>query len=125
MTPKLYAALKWGALLGGALAIFETWGWLVTTGTQNQADASIAWCFNLVLEGVIPLAAGVLAARATGERRSGLIAGLTAGAIVACVNIIAEIVFPPNLTASAPDSVPLTTFDVIVLWIEARLITLG
>src|SRR5689334_11715055 len=100
MTPKLYTALNWGPLLGGPPAIFETWSVLVTLGSQNSADLSIAWCFTTLLEALIPLGAGLLAARATGERRSGFIAGLTAAVIVAVVNIISEQMLPPATVAA-------------------------
>ena len=124
MTPKLYNAIKWGALLGGPLAIFETWGALSTISSGNAADFQIAWCLSFVLEALVPLAAGWLAARETGERRSGLIAGLTAGAIVALVNIVAE-ALTPAAPAGAADTPPVTTLDLAASWILARAMTLG
>ena len=124
MTPQLYTALKWGALLGGPLALFETWSEIVTLNAQNPADPAIAFCLGTLLEAMIPLIAGWLAARSTGDRRSGLIAGLTAAAIVALVNIVAEQVLPVASAAAAGDQAT-TLADAIASWVLARAITLG
>src|SRR4051794_24619058 len=96
MTPKLYSAVKWGALLGGPLAIFETLGLLLALRGQNSTDLDRLSYLSLILEAVVPLAAGWLAARATGERVHGLVAGVVAGLIVATVNMIGEWVIPPE-----------------------------
>jgi len=103
MTPKLYSALKWGALLGGALALFETIGYLTSLRSQNLADYQISECLSLILEAGIPFIAGLLAARATGDRVSGLLAGITAGVIVALVNTVTEIVVPADALAKLAD----------------------
>src|SRR5436305_11994857 len=125
MTPKLYDALKWGALLGGPLAVFEAWSILVTLNSQNPADLDIAACLGTMLEALMPLIAGLLAARATGERRSGLIAGLTVGVIVALVNIISEMVLPISAFAASAGTAPPNAFDIIANWVTARAMTLG
>lgn len=112
MTPKLYTALRWGALLGGPLAILETLLYLVSLRVDDFSAAlssggspvgpgdlfvlisSVAWLLELLLEAVVPLLAGRWAARQTGDPASGLIAGLTTGLLVAGVNMISEIVVP-------------------------------
>ena len=103
MTPKLYSALKWGALFGGALALFETLGYLTSLRSQNLADYQITECLSLMLEAALPFVAGLLAARATGERVSGLVAGITAGVIVALINTVTEIIVPADALVQLVD----------------------
>jgi hypothetical protein len=125
MTPKLYSALKWGALFGGTLGVLETAISLMVLNSRSLADYQVSDCLVRGLEVLVPLAAGVLAARATGERRSGLIAGITSGVIVAVINMITEFVVPVELFIKAfdlGDEVPPPTF---VAALYERVLTLG
>jgi hypothetical protein len=95
VTPKLYAAVRWGALIGGGLAIFETAAYLLVLSTGTAGDYDALSVFELILEWVVPLAAGLLAAREAGEIQAGVIAGLTSGVIVALISIVYQLVVPP------------------------------
>ncbi|MGI8588912.1 MAG: hypothetical protein ACR2M0_14700 [Chloroflexia bacterium] len=125
MTPKLYTALKWGALLGGPLAIFETFGYLMAlnAGSIDVYDATNT--LGNLLEIAVPVAAGWLAVRATGERRSGLIAGLTVGVIVAAVNMVTELVVPGSALSTLSGQPPVSGGDLIVSILTTRALTLG
>src|SRR5262249_10684295 len=50
MTPKLYAALKWGALLGGPLAILETLIAFNLVSSINAPDGVIAFFAQTLLK---------------------------------------------------------------------------
>jgi len=125
MTPKLYSALKWGALFGGALALFETLGYLTSLRSQNLADYQISECLSLMLEAALPFVAGLLAARATGDRVSGLIAGITAGLIVVVINTVTEIVVPADALVKLADLPADTPQPTILDALFFRFTTLG
>ncbi|HUS16991.1 MAG TPA: DUF5518 domain-containing protein [Chloroflexia bacterium] len=125
MTPKLYSALKWGALLGGPLAVLETVLYFAGLRGQNQSDIVLSSCVGNALEIIIPVIAGLLAARETGERRSGLIAGVTAGLIVAVVNQISEFMVPADAIVRLFDQPPPTTQELIFGTIQARVVSIA
>jgi len=118
VTPKLYAALRWGALLGGALAIFETAAYLLVLRGGTPDDYDSLSLFELGLEWLVPFVAALLAARETGERSVGLITGLTSGAIVALVSILYQVVVPvpPTLLpgVSMTDMIGSLAFDTLL-----------
>ncbi len=124
MTPERYSVLKWGALLGGPLAVLETLLALLAFQAHNAADMATANCLGTPLEIVLPLLAGLLAARETGNRMRGLQAGLLVGVIVASVNMLTELLAPGILTLINGDQ-SIKTEDVVAGTVVARLLTLG
>ncbi len=125
MTPERYSVLKWGALLGGPLAVLETLLFLLALQAHNPADLNTANCLGTLLEIVLPLIAGLLAGRETGSRIRGLQAGLLAGAIVATANMIAELVVPAGVLPSLNDGSVPTPLELFSSTVIARLLTLG
>jgi fructose-specific phosphotransferase system IIC component len=69
--------------------------------------------------------AGLLAARATGERVSGLIAGITAGVIVALINTVSEIIVPADALVQLVDLPPDAAQPTILDALFFRVTTLG
>ena len=124
MTPERYSVLKWGALLGGPLAVLETLLALLALQAHNAADMATATCLGTPLEIVLPLIAGLLAGRETGSRLRGLQAGLLAGVIVAAVNMLTELL-APGLVTFGGDGTPIATMDLVTGTLMARLLTLG
>jgi hypothetical protein len=134
MTPKYYTALKWGALLGGPLAILETLILLALLGSYNPGDAQSATtlaaiadqsnCLMLLLELAVPLLAGWLAARQKGDRTAALIAGLVAGAVVATVNMISDLVLPGGALYLMAGEAPPTGSALVSSMLTSRLMTL-
>jgi hypothetical protein len=125
MTPKLYSALKWGALFGGALGVLETAISLMVLNSRSLADYQVSDCLVRGLEVLVPLAAGVLAARATGDRSSGLIAGITSGIIVAVINMITEFLVPAEVFINAFDLTDAVQAPTIADALFERVLTLG
>ena len=124
MTPERYSVLKWGALLGGPLAVLETLLKLLAFQAHNAADMATAKCLGTPLEIVLPLLAGLLAARETGSRMRGLQAGLLAGALVAAANMLTELLAPGVLNLAGGDQ-PIPTQDLVIGTLTARLLTLA
>jgi hypothetical protein len=107
----LYTLIRWGALFGGALAIFETLTYLLVLRYGTLGDYGAVSLFNLLLEGLVPLGAGIFAGRDTGEAGAGVVSGLTSGAIVALVSILYQAVVP------VPESYlggPTTLLDIVL-----------
>ncbi len=123
MTPERYSVLKWGALLGGPLAVLETLLALLAFQAHNAADMATANCLGTPLEIVLPLIAGLLAGRETGNRMRGLQAGLLAGAIVAAANMLTELLAPGVLNIGGDTPIP--AMDLVTGTLFARLLTLG
>ncbi|MDQ2806926.1 MAG: hypothetical protein M3Z04_08460 [Chloroflexota bacterium] len=125
MTPERYSVLKWGALLGGPLAVLETLLALLAFQAHNAADMATANCLGTPLEIVLPLIAGLLAGRETGNRIRGLQAGLLVGAIVAAANMLTELLVPGVLTIGSDGTPVLTTMELVGGTLITRLLTLG
>ena len=125
MTPEVYTGLKWGALFGGALGILETFFFLLAYQEHNVGSLGDANFVAQILEAVLPFVAGFIATRQASTIRSAWIAGLTAGLIVAVINMISEIVYPmPTDMLIAIGIDPATNLDVVST-IVARLFTIG
>ncbi|HMA34757.1 MAG TPA: DUF5518 domain-containing protein [Chloroflexia bacterium] len=107
------------------MAIFETFGALLALRLNSGLILWILAWGSSFLEILLPLIAGLLAARATSERSSGLIAGFTAGLIVAIVNMIGETFMPSDTLFLLQGQVPLAGNDLVASAIFARLMTLG
>ncbi len=107
MNPKLYAALRWGALCGGVLGVLEAAAyWTAVSAPLQDMMAPIAggltWLdwLSLIetgLEWGAALLAGWLAGREVGSRNFGLAAGLICAAIIALLSIGYQVAAPPPL----------------------------
>jgi hypothetical protein len=125
MNPQLWSALKWGGILGGPLAVLETLLVLMALRNNNMADFNAGNCLGTTLEIFLPLVAGTLAGRETGSRLRGLQAGLTVGVIVAVVNMISELLLPPNALTSLTGDTPISGGDLILATLMARVLTVS
>lgn len=125
MNPQLWSALKWGGLLGGPLAVLETLTVLLALRNDNAYDLNAGNCLGTSLEILLPLVAGTLAGRETGNRLRGLQAGLIVAVIVAAVNMILELLLPPNALTDLSGDPPMIGWDLIANTLLARLLTLS
>jgi hypothetical protein len=126
LNSDVYSGLKWGALIGGPLGILETLLYLLAYQEHNVANFDQASCLLIPMEAVLPFIAGFLAARQSSQERSGWIAGLTCGLIVAAINMITEIIYPLPLdflvtdTGTAPSDA-----EMFVNTFFLRILTIG
>ena len=124
MNPRLYPAIRWGALFGGGLAVFETATYLLVLRSGTASDLDVLSLILLVLEGIVPVVAGWLAAREIGEAAAGILAGLVSGVIVAGVSIVAQLVAPtPPDLAGGPVDLPTLIFGIALSTVMT--VTLG
>jgi hypothetical protein len=107
VNPKLYSALRWGAIGGGLVGVLEAasyWGTLrlPTDAMLAPGAMGLSWfdwltLLQLGLEWAAAMIAGWLAGREVGDRNFGLVAGLISGLIISLLSIAYQVVAPPPL----------------------------
>jgi len=132
VNPKLYTALRWGAICGGIVGVLEAasyWGTvrLPIEDMMAPGPAGLTWfdwltLLQLALEWAAAMIAGWLTGREAGDRNFGLVAGLVSGAIVAVLSIIYQVVAPPPLELlTGPDG---SSVDLVAGFISNTLLSL-